>query len=108
MIVQSWVDVLQQSFSMMLANTVNFIPSLVFAIVIFVVGWFIGAFLGRVVAQAVSAIKVDQALRSAGVGEVVSRAGYTLNSGVFLGELVKCSLSSCSLCGRFRCSCSRR
>ncbi|HVV15275.1 MAG TPA: hypothetical protein VHD55_02675 [Candidatus Paceibacterota bacterium] len=89
MIVQSWVDVLQQSFSMMLANTVNFIPSLVFAVVIFVVGWFIGAFLGRVVAQAVGAIKVDQALRSAGVGEVVSRAGYTLNSGVFLGELVK-------------------
>jgi hypothetical protein len=89
MIVQSWVDVLQQSFSVMLANTINFIPSLVFAIVIFVVGWFIGAFLGKVVAQAVSAIKVDQALRSAGVGEVVSRAGYTLNSGAFLGELVK-------------------
>lgn len=89
MIVQTWVDVLQQSFANLLTNTVNFIPSLVFAIVIFVVGWFIGAFLGRIVAQAIGAIKVDHALRSAGVGEVVSRAGYTLNSGVFLGELVK-------------------
>lgn len=89
MIVQTWVDVLQQSFSNLLANTINFIPSLVFAIVIFVVGWFIGAFLGRVVAQAIAAIKVDHALRSAGVGEIVSRAGYTLNSGAFLGELVK-------------------
>lgn len=89
MIVQTWVDVLQQSFSSLLASTVNFIPSLVFAIIIFVVGWFIGSFLGRIVAQAVAAIKVDHALRSAGIGEVVSRAGYTLNSGAFLGALIK-------------------
>jgi hypothetical protein len=89
MIVQSWVDVLQQSFSNLLASVVAFLPSLVFAVIIFVVGWFIGALLGRVVAQAIRAIKVDQALRSAGVGDVVSRAGYSLDSGAFVGALVK-------------------
>ncbi|HYF13031.1 MAG TPA: hypothetical protein VD928_01910 [Candidatus Paceibacterota bacterium] len=89
MIVQSWVDVLQQSFATMLASAVAFIPSLVFAVIIFVVGWFIGSLLGRVVAQAVRAIKVDQALRSAGVGDIVSRAGYSLDAGAFLGALVK-------------------
>jgi hypothetical protein len=89
MIVQSWVDVLQQSFANLLANVINFIPSLVFAVIIFMVGWFIGSLLGRVIAQAVRSVKVDQALRSAGVGDVVSRAGYTLDSGAFLGELVK-------------------
>ncbi len=81
MIVQSWVDVLQQSFANLLASVVAFLPSLVFAVIIFVVGWFIGALVGRVIAQAVRAIKVDQALRSAGVGDIVSRAGYTLDSG---------------------------
>ena len=89
MIVQTWADVWQQSFSNLLAGTVNFIPSLIFAIIIFVVGWFLGAFIGRIVAQAIRSIKVDQALRSAGVGDVVTRAGYTLDSGAFLGELVK-------------------
>jgi hypothetical protein len=89
MIVQSWVEVLQQSFANLLANVINFIPSLVFAIIIFMVGWFIGALLGRVIAQAVRSVKVDQALRSAGIGDVVSRAGYTLDSGAFLGALVQ-------------------
>ena len=89
MIVQTWVDVLQQSFNSLLASTVNFVPSLIFAIIIFVVGWFIGSFLGRIVAQAIRAIKVDQALRSAGMGDLVSRAGYSLDSGAFLGALVK-------------------
>ena len=89
MIVQSWVDVLQQSFATMLASVVAFLPSLVFAVIIFVVGWFIGSLLGRIIAQAVRSLKVDQALRSAGVGDIVSRAGYSLDSGAFLGALVK-------------------
>lgn len=35
------------------------------------------------------ALKVDSALRGAGLEEVVSRAGFSLNAGHFLGELVK-------------------
>ena len=89
MIVQTWVDVLRGSFAELLNSTVNFIPNLLFAIIIFVIGWFIGSLLGRVVAQAVRAVKVDHALRSAGVEDVVRRAGYSLDSGAFLGALVK-------------------
>ncbi|MBI2004557.1 hypothetical protein HYS79_00130 [Patescibacteria group bacterium] len=89
MIVQTWVEVLQQSFTNLLQSTVNFIPNFLFAIIIFVIGWFIGALLGRIIAQAIRAIKVDQALKSTGIEEVVQRAGYNLDSGVFLGELVK-------------------
>jgi hypothetical protein len=89
MIVQSWVEVFQSSFANLLASTISFLPSLILAIIIFVVGWFVGALLGRVVAQAIRAIKVDQALRSAGVGDIVSRAGYSLDSGAFVGALVK-------------------
>lgn len=89
MIVQNWATVLQQSFNDMLAGLVAFLPNLVFAVLVFIIGWFIGSLLGRVVMEAVKAIKVDHALRSAGVDEVVSRAGYSLNSGAFLGALVK-------------------
>src|SRR3989344_4792176 len=89
MIVQNWVAVLQQSFNNLLWGVVNFIPNLLLAIVIFVIGWFIASLLGRVVMEAIKAIRVDSALRSAGVEEVVNRAGYNLNSGVFIGALVK-------------------
>jgi len=89
MIVSNWTLALQQSFNNMLWWTVNFIPQFVVAVVIFVVGWFIASLIGRVVAQAIKAIRVDHALRSAGVEEVVSRAGYRLDSGEFIGGLVK-------------------
>lgn len=89
MIVQTWALVLQQSFYNLLWGAVAFIPSFLFAVIIFIVGWFVGVLLGRVVAEAVRAMKVDHALKAAGFDEVVSRAGYSLNSGMFLGALVK-------------------
>ena len=89
MVVQTWVEGLQQSFTNLLQSTINFIPNFLFAIIIFVIGWFIGALLGLIIAQAIRAIKVDQALKSAGIEEVVQRAGYNLDSGAFLGALVK-------------------
>ena len=85
----TWGVTLQQSFNNLLYGTINFLPNLVLAIIIFVIGWFLGVLIGRVIAQAIRAIKVDHALRSAGVEEVVNRAGWTLNSGEFIGALVK-------------------
>jgi len=89
MFLTTWAQVLQASFESLLFGLVNFIPNLVVAIIIFVIGWLIGVGIGRVVAQVVTALKIDQALRSAGVDRVVERAGFTLNSGAFLGFLVK-------------------
>ncbi len=89
MIVQNWVTVLSQSFNNLLWGVVNFLPNFLFAVIIFIIGWFIAVWVGWLIAEAVKALKVDHALRSAGVDDVVSRAGYHLNSGRFLGELVK-------------------
>ncbi|HVX90193.1 MAG TPA: hypothetical protein VHC20_00965 [Candidatus Paceibacterota bacterium] len=89
MFLTTWAQVLQASFESLLFGLVSFIPNLVVAIIIFVIGWLIGVGIGRVVAQVITALKIDQALRSAGVDRVVERAGFTLNSGAFLGFLVK-------------------
>lgn len=85
----TWADTLSASFQNLFYGIVGFIPNLIVAIVIFVVGWIVGAGLGRVVAQVVNALRVDQALRSTGIEQVLSRAGFTLNAGKFLGFLVK-------------------
>ena len=89
MILQTWADVLTRSLYDLWLGIVDFVPNLVVALVIFAIGWVIGAVLGRVVAQIVKSLKVDSALRSAGLEDVFSRAGFELNAGRFLGGLVK-------------------
>jgi len=89
MFLTTWADVLQSAFVGLFYGLVAFIPELVVAVIIFVIGWLVGAGLGRVVAQIVASLRVDHALRQAGVERVLERAGFTLNSGAFLGALVK-------------------
>ncbi len=89
MLLQTWTEVLQQSFQDLWLGVVAFVPSLIVALIIFVIGWIVGAVLGRVVAQIVGSLKVDNALRSAGFEDTFNRAGFNLNSGSFLGGLVK-------------------
>ena len=89
MALQESSTVLAQSFNDLWNGVIGFIPELVIAIVIFIVGWIIGAILGRVVDQIVKAVKLDSALRSAGLEAVMNRGGFSLNSGRFIGGLVK-------------------
>jgi hypothetical protein len=89
MLVETWANVLQQSFQGMWLTVMDIVPNVVVAIIIFVIGWVIGAILGSIVAQIIRALRVDNALRSTGIEEVLGRAGFRLNSGRFVGELVK-------------------
>lgn len=89
MVFTTWADVLSQSFQTLFSGLVQFIPNLIVAIVIFVVGWLIGAGVGRVVKQVIDALRVDHALRATGIERVLSRAGFQLSAGKFLGFLVE-------------------
>ncbi|MEK7086412.1 MAG: hypothetical protein AAB951_01330 [Patescibacteria group bacterium] len=89
MVFTTWADVLSQSFQNLFYGLVAFIPNLVVAVVIFIVGWLVGVGVGRVVTQIVNALRVDQALSATGIERVLSRAGFELSSGKFVGFLVK-------------------
>lgn len=89
MVLNTWADVLTQSFQGLFYGIVAFLPNLLIALIILLVGWLIGAGLGRLVAQVVRSLQVDQALRSAGVERVLERSGFRLDAGAFLGFLVK-------------------
>lgn len=86
---QTWTTVLSESFSNIWIGFLNFLPKLVVAVLVVVIGWIIGALLAKVVAQIIRLLKLDEALRAAGVAEIVSRTGLVLNTGAFIGALVK-------------------
>jgi hypothetical protein len=89
MLLNQWSDVLTLSFQNLWVGVINFVPNLVVALVILVLGWLIGALLGRAVAQVFRSLKIDEALRRAGFETFVRRGGMNLDSGAFVGGLVK-------------------
>jgi hypothetical protein len=89
MIGLTWGRVLQTSFQELWSGVLLFLPNLIIAIVILLIGWAIGALIGKAVAKFFDSIKFDEALKKAGFEELVKRAGMNLNSGRFLGKLVE-------------------
>lgn len=80
---------LTDAFSSLLVGVVSFIPKLIVAIVVVILGWVVGAALSKLINQIFKALRIDTALEAAGAKQLVHKAGFNLNSGLFVGELVK-------------------
>ncbi|MDO8729367.1 MAG: hypothetical protein Q7K26_05820 [bacterium] len=89
MLLNTWGKVLSDSFQDLRVGVVGFVPNLVIAIIILILGWLIGALFCRAIEQVFKSLKVDDALRRAGFDSFVRRGGIDLDSGAFIGGLVK-------------------
>lgn len=85
----TWGDALRTSFQDLWDGVIIFAPRIVVAVVILVVGWVIGALIGRAVSHLFRSLRVDEALKRAGVDDALAKGGIMLNSGNFVGGLVK-------------------
>ena len=86
---QDAIGVLQTTFESLLGQVFSFIPSLVGALVILIIGVIVAWALRVVVEKVISAIKVDALLKRLGVTDMVKKAGFKLHVGKLFGWIVK-------------------
>jgi hypothetical protein len=73
-----------------LVNFLAFIPAIIGAIIILVVGWIIGGFLGTIVTKVLERVGFERAAARTGVSGFMSRAGVRdARASRVIGELVK-------------------
>lgn len=89
MIIQTWGEFLVASFQNLSMQVLAVGPKLIISLIIFVVGWVVAMYIGQWVAQLLRAIKIDSFLSAVGLGELAHKAGYRLNTGVFVGRLIQ-------------------
>lgn len=89
MVLQTWGDVIIASLQQSWAAVANFVPLFVGALVVFVIGWIVAVALGKLVSEVVRTLRVDALLEKLEVEKALERGGVRLNSGAFVGALVK-------------------
>lgn len=89
MLLQLWGDILVTQFQQIGGGVIAFIPKLIISLIIFLVGWALAVIIGRAVEQIIRSLKVDVALQGLGLEGVFKRAGFALDSGAFVGGLVR-------------------
>lgn len=85
----TWGDVFNASLQELWWGFIQFAPKLLIAVVLFVIGWVLGNIIARALEQVFGALKIDSLLKSVGVDGFFRRAGVNLNSGYFIGQVVK-------------------
>src|SRR3989344_4056671 len=82
-------EIVRSSLLTLWASVAAFVPKLVAAIVVFLIGWLIAVLLGRVAYHLIRTLQVNKALEGLGFKAAVERGGLRLDAPKFFDELVK-------------------
>src|SRR3989344_1953012 len=85
----TWGDVFNSSLQELWWGFIQFAPRLIIAIVLFIIGWFLGNLIAKAFEQVFTALKIDRLFQSIGAENFFRKAGMTLNSGYFVGQIMK-------------------
>jgi hypothetical protein len=88
MIVSQSTGALQGSFGDLWFIVLQYVPMLLAAIIVVLVGWIIGVILYRVIVEVVKVLRINDVMKSAGLTEAAKDIGFKLDTGRFLGTLV--------------------
>lgn len=89
MLIQTWGEVFSTSLQGLWLGFVSFVPNLIIAIIVFIVGWVVGSVVEKALANVIGALKLDRLFQSAGVSDVLAKADIKLSVGGFIGGIVK-------------------
>lgn len=88
MIVSQSAGAVQGSFNDMWFIVLQYVPMLISAAIVLIIGWIIGVILYRIIVEVVKVLRIDDVMKSAGLTEAAKDIGFKLNTGRFLGSLV--------------------
>lgn len=83
------IDMISNSFTDLWGRFISFFPSLISAVLIFVIGWIVASLLGRAVVKIIKSVKIDEFVEKTKAGDKFKEAGLELSVSKFFGELVK-------------------
>jgi len=87
--VQDWTTVTWQALQNLWQGFLNFIPKLVGAIIVFVIGWFIAVWIGKLVAEILRRLRLDRIFEKSKWDETLQKAEFRMKVSDFIGGIVK-------------------
>ncbi|NCN52821.1 hypothetical protein GW943_03380 [Candidatus Parcubacteria bacterium] len=86
---QNLITVLEMSFRNLWSDIILFLPQMIIALLVVIIGWIIADVLKRLIEKLFVVSRANEALAAAGIGVISKRAGYNFKPGQFVGSLVK-------------------
>ncbi len=88
-IIQNWSEITVDAFKGLWRGFIEFLPALIGALIIFVIGWIISVWIGKLVAEILKKLRVDRIFENPKWQQVFETAELKITVSEFLGGLVK-------------------
>lgn len=92
MVVETWADITISALQNLWQAFLNFLPNLIGAVIVLIIGWFISIGIGKLIAEILSRLKFNKLFERAGWREALERAELKVNAAEFLGGIIKWTL----------------
>ena len=89
MIVTNWLDTTVIALQNLWQGFVEFIPSLIGALVVFIIGWIIALAIGKLVSELLKKIKFNSIFEKGGWDSALKKADIKVDASDFIGAIVK-------------------
>lgn len=86
---EQWAQMMQYSYVNLWTQVSTLLPNIIAAVLILVFGYIIAVILKNVIVRLAARLQIDSAVASTGATAFVQRSGYALNTGKFIGTIVK-------------------
>ena len=80
MFIQSWGEFFNGSLMDLWGGFIHFVPSLLGALILFIIGWVVASVIGKAVAQVLNALKLDKLFESAGAAVTFVAVGLLVSA----------------------------
>ncbi len=82
-------EAIYYSFTDALLRFVSFLPALIGAAIILIVGWFVSGLLAGLIERALKAVGFESAVERSGIGEFIRRSGTRMTTSGVIATLIK-------------------
>lgn len=89
MLFQSWTEVTVNSFQSIWEGFIMFLPNLIGALIVFLIGWAIAVGLQKLITQILRVLRIDSTLGKMGLGEVFEKGDIKMDIAGWVGSFVK-------------------
>lgn len=87
--IETWSEVTLDSLQNLWGGFVSFLPEMVGALVVFIVGWFVAVWIGKLITEILKRLRLDEIFKQAKWEEALEAAELEPHASRFVGAIVK-------------------
>ncbi|MFH1401930.1 MAG: hypothetical protein ABIG40_03125 [Parcubacteria group bacterium] len=86
---QNWSDITLNSLGNIWGEFLSFVPYLIGALIVFIVGWFIAILISKLITEVLKKLKFNQAVERGSWDESLAKANIKVDASEFIGAIIK-------------------